>query len=261
MQKYVLLLLFLIVVVSSLNAVVSITSERFWSKYGVDATKGDGYSVDDVFLLQVQTGDGWNRSIGFGRLTKVSYSKGESVFTQHTGDAAMTGMRLDPISTIGLDARFRLGYASYDFVDTVVPFLFYEFELAYNLAPLIGLSQLYIEAEFDFAQAKHPNTVMDPKSLQYVETYRKIQGLYAGLGKKFWLQRHGLHLSAKVGTIDDFYERGGKYDPIETGIAYKFGVGYNLIITRYIMFTAGAEMKTGEFSDIIFNLGGLTLSF
>lgn len=237
--------------------------------YGSPIGKREGLHLDDGFFIieTYETSDGEikSKNIGFTRLMKNADNTNNpdemSLFKQYLGKTASPGMVLKEHPRLGIDIRFKAGYQTgIDIPKNYTRFnhplvgtfnvlkedakeqLFFAVDFAYNLAPIFGVSQMFMELEgsFGIPMAKYEPNISS--SLAYTV------GAYTGLSKKWWLGRNSLHLNGKIGydrlVLDgEFLSYDYKYTINAYGL--KSGLHYNYMLTPDLIFKMGADYKIG----------------
>jgi hypothetical protein len=263
--------------IEAFNVSAYISESRGRGIYGALVGKREGLHLDDGFFIienvETRSGEIKSRRAGFVRLVKNADNwdnpTAVSLFKQYTGKQAHEGMILREHPRLGVDIGIKVGQQSdmtipqdigndKIFTSDIDSQILVGFDVSYNLAPILGITQAFAEVEFLYGV---PFADFHDLGNGMIYTYSG----YAGLSKKWWVRRNGLRLSAMVGyevlTItgdiagsDYFYS----YD----GIATKVGLSYNLMLTPDFLFNTGVDFKT--FHEIHgyprLDLGGKTFS-
>lgn len=182
------------------------------TKFSTSLGRKDGVFLDDSFrvleLYEDHEGNIKRKRIGFGRIVKNIDSRDDrnagklSMIKLHSADKVMPGAVLEEYPLLGLELDV---YGSYAMDISVPRELFYNpsaqdvdhgmginAQFAYNIAPIIGHTQTFVESEFSAI-------FIDPK-IELGENHSTIYSIYLGLSKKMWIRRAGLYLGAKAGA-------------------------------------------------------------
>jgi hypothetical protein len=259
--------------------------------YEVKMTKSDGIYKGQIFNIMSVNEYGAAKNDGWGRLNS------DTQFTQIAGNPALPGMFLEDARVIGLDLRVKVGMGintreeikerpllvlvrlievkndygypiPVEFNPKGSP-IFFSGEVMYDLAPLVKLSQFFLEAEFSYATQAVDMFIDHGGSKEYERAPgnvdRNILGFYGGVGKKWWNKRHGLHLNAKAGFISDRLK--GNYVPhyvneanevdaeVYSGMGCKAGAEYIFLISQKLQFNIGGEVLIQDEMIPIFGAG------
>ena len=182
--------------------------------YSLPLSREDGVHLDDTFFLvqNVQTNDGEvkEKKVGFVRLTELanreknpsSYSKA----TQLLGDKAPVGtiVRENPRYGMNMNIRFSsinginvtrfhaIAENSFLLEEDADAGYGVNLDFAYNLAPITGASQTFLNLDLSF-HALNATLTDDAEALPY------LGSAYLGFKKKFWFGRSFLGLGLSAG--------------------------------------------------------------
>ncbi|MBP7564224.1 MAG: hypothetical protein KA886_10605, partial [Candidatus Cloacimonetes bacterium] len=115
---------------------------------------------------------------------------------------------------------------------------------AYNLAPIIGVSQTFLDIELGYGIP----TAEQSENYENMAMY--TLSAYGGLSRKFWFGRNALHANV-MGGYDrfsmDWSDVWTNSDYVFTINAFgvKAGCDYTFMINQDLKFTAGADYKLG----------------
>jgi len=254
--------------IEEFNVTGQIMETRPGRVYGAPIGKREGLHLDDGYFLveQYETSSGEIKSkrIGFTRVKKTANNIDNpeefSLFKQYMGDRASVGTTLQEHPRLGIDIRFIAGYQTgMDIPKEYTNFLEWDgpkqllkedateqvyagLEFAYNLAPIVGSSQTFLELESSFGVpfASYESEVTN----SFVYTL----GVYGGLSKKFWFYRNSLNINAKFGY--DRLVMSGEYIAFDfkytiNAWGLKSGINYNYMITPDLLLHMGADYKLG----------------
>ncbi len=186
-------------------------------KFSAEIGFREGVHLDDGFffaeLYEDSTGDIKKRIIGYSRVIKTGDNRDESdrnvrslvqayYGTPVEGAVLMENPRLgiDLSATMGIRSGMNIPEEASWVFDDIYVFdgdatsqLEFNLNFAYNLAPIIGIRQLFYDLEVDFGI---PMVTYNPN----VENSSALTiAAYTGLSKKFWAGRNAVSFGAKVG--------------------------------------------------------------
>ena len=259
-------------------------AEKDKNSYGFKLGLADGVHLDDGFFLIELTEDSKGNekevNLGFLRVSKSGKNKNNptalSTANQIFGKKGDVGSIVMEHPRLGIDARIRfglrnglsilpkhtdllLGLGGYYFGD-----LFYltteeatsavmtDFEFSYNLAPIIGSSQTFLDFGFGFGvPLNEEGSVVGLTDLATDEAiFPLIWDVGLGLSKKIWLSRSSIpfglsyNLQALSLTSEDV-----QFSAI--GTAINATVGFEYMLTANTIFHFGIEHNMpGEFVSI-----------
>jgi len=230
--------------------------EKDAKSYGFQLGLGEGLHLDDpMFLVEFSEDSEGNEKIdkiGFLRVSKSANNKEDksalSSATQMYGDAGDVGSVVMEHPRLGIDVRLRLGMKSglniepnhflYDgelIEETAKSAFMMGLDFSYNLAPIIGVSQTFLDFGFNLG-------VLNTKLTDFAVEQKWAPFMWdAGMGvsKKIWFGR----MSVPIGVA-------GKYQAVtianSEGASLSFGgagvtanVGFEYMINADIIFHAG----------------------
>lgn len=264
--------------ISEFNITGQIVETLPGRKYSASIGRKEGLYLDDGYFLvenyENEEGEINAKTVGFVRVVKtadnINHPEELTVFKQFIGPKIGVGSTLREHPRLGIDFRFVAGYQTgMDIPKEYTNFLefsgpkqllkedakdqiFAGIEFAYNLAPIVGVSQTFFELEstFGIPIVSYEEDVTN----SFVYTF----GAYGGLSKKFWFFRNSLNVNAKFGydrlvMSGDYIAFDYKYTINAWGL--KGGLAYNYMITPDLLLHLGADYKLG------FKPTGLTLEF
>ncbi len=186
-------------------------------KFSAEIGFREGVHLDDGFffaeLYEDSTGDIKKRIIGYSRVIETGDNRDESdrnvrSLVQAYYGTPVEGTVLMENPRLGIDLSAAMGIRSGmnipkeascahpvgDIFDgDATSQLELNFNFAYNLAPIIGIRQLFYDLELDFGL---PMVTYNPN----VENSSALTiAAYTGLSKKFWAGRNAIGFGAKVG--------------------------------------------------------------
>jgi hypothetical protein len=165
------------------------------------------------------------------------------------------------------ELRLKTGVTDHVFVDENATFYFGSLEFGFNLFGLTCIPGFFIELEATYGRAKYPKVYINSETFEEEDLIRNEIAGYLGVGKKWWAGRNGIHLTGKVGY--DLMQETGKHGNIteefkdQSGVNFKLGLAYNLLVTRAFQLSIGAECKVGQVDgyELRWNPIGFTFMF
>ncbi len=237
------------------------------ARFSASLGRREGVHLDDGFfivdLFEDGKGEIQKKTLGYSRIIKTADNTKEedrnerSLVKAFYGNRIMEGAMLMENPRLGIDLSINIGprvgmnipkEASY------APFVGEVFEddaksafeasanFAYNLAPIVGISQLFYDLEVAYG-------------LPIVEYNSDVTGssayvlsAYTGISKKAWMGRQGLMFSAKLGY--DRFVTTTEFGDYEISIAanalgIKLGIGYQYMLSPNWQFYGGVDYKAG----------------
>lgn len=255
-------------------------AEKNSSSYGFPLGLSSGLHLDDgLFLVEYSEDSDGNEkanNIGFLRVTKSADNKDNPVALSRAmqlyGDTGDVGSVVMEHPRLGIDVRFRLGIKSglniepahflvwdgnsdsdYLIDETAKSAFMMGLDFSYNLAPIIGVSQTFLDFGFNLGVL---NT--EPTQLAKDQVWAPFMwDAGMGLSKKIWFGR----MSVPIGV-------GGKWQSITiantdeesisfSGAGVNVNVGFEYMINADIIFHAGVEynyaMPVSSVTGVNFN--------
>ncbi|MCB5233681.1 MAG: hypothetical protein LHW60_00335 [Candidatus Cloacimonetes bacterium] len=183
------------------------SKKRFTTSLG----RKDGVFLDDTFRVleyyEDREGNVKSKRVGFGRIVKnVDNRNGKnpnkhSEIKLHWAKKVMPGAVLQEYPLLGLDLKITPFFTGDIYIprqifaplnaDDVDASLGINISMAYNLAPIIGITQTYAEMEFAVG-------MIDPE-IDISNSNNFLYSVYGGLSRKFWIGRTALSLGGKAG--------------------------------------------------------------
>ena len=242
--------------------------ERIGRRYGFRLGLEEGVHLDDgFFLIELEEDEKGNEkevNLGFLRVSK-SRKKSNSLTALSTakqiyGKKGDIGSIMVEHPRLGIESKFKLSVKSglniepdhaFNLIEeTAKNSLILGYGMSYNLAPIINLSQTFLDVEFAFGllNAKLTDEAIDDRVIPYTI------GLGVGLSKKFWFGRmnfpvgllyniEGLTFHSKEEELS-FSSSGGK---LNTGLEYM--INANTIISFGIEYTVIPEISSVTFEN------------
>lgn len=248
----------------SAQIVERLPGNRFSSELGLR----EGVFLDDGFHIvdMQETSDGELKAtkLGYARIIKNADNRSEedrsvrSIAQAYYGTGIMEGALLMENPRLGIDIAIGMGprvgmnipksasfahYAGYVFDDDCTSAFEFDLSFAYNLAPIIGITQLFYDLEVAYGIPMvdyNPNT--ESSSAYTISAY-------TGLTKKMWFGRQALAFKAKVG-YDRFVTSTtfGSYDISIAANAFgaKLGADYTYMLSPNWQVYGGIDYKIGS---------------
>ncbi|HPM01923.1 MAG TPA: hypothetical protein PK816_07155 [Candidatus Cloacimonadota bacterium] len=242
-----------------------IADTRGGGEFGVGLGFKEGVHLDDGFFIleNYETSDGKlkTKKVGFARITKTADNR-ENTAELSTAKLfygkANEGSVISEHPRLGIDMNFKTGFQTgmnipknalsnmglmdiyeEDATDQLV----FNLGFAYNLAPIIGVSQTFLDIELGYGIP----TAEQSENYENMAMY--TLSAYGGLSRKFWFGRNALHANV-MGGYDRFsmdWSDVWTNDYVFTINAYgvKAGCDYTFMINQDLKFTAGADYKLG----------------
>jgi len=233
-------------------------------KFSAELGFREGVHLDDGFfiaeLYEDSTGDLQKRIVGYSRIIQTGDNRDESNRNVRSQVQAFYGIPVEGAvimenPRLGIDLSVAMGYrfgmnipqeASWTpFVGEVfngdaTSQLEFNFIFAYNLAPIVGIRQLFYDLEVDFGI---PVVEYNPG----VENGSALTvAAYTGLNKKLWSGRNALSFGAKVG-YDRFVTTstwGGYNISLAANIlGFRGNVDYHYMLSPNWQFNIGLDLK------------------
>jgi hypothetical protein len=273
--------------IDDFNITAQIVERRGGRLYGARVGKREGLHLDDGFFIinaiEAEDGTIQNRRVGFARLVRnadnMDNPDAMSHFKQLMGRSASEGMFLREHPRMGLDWYVRFGYQIGMNVPHELMEFYHPFEgivtlieediedqisatlgLSYNLAPLVGVSQLFADLDlyFGYPLVKYHKGIDSP--------FAFTSGFGLGVSKKWWSGRNAFSLDLKgsmdllliIGEIDmGEDEENISIDFATAHYGVSGGLGYQFMITPNMIFNISASYKHSFKSDeVIFKYDG-----
>jgi len=243
-----------------------IADTRGGGEFGVGLGFKEGVHLDDGFFIleNYETSDGKlkTKKVGFARITKTADNR-ENTAELSTAKLfygkANEGSVISEHPRLGIDVNFKAGLQTgmmipkelYIYKEDVTDQVAFNMGFAYNLAPIIGVSQTFLDIELGFGAPIGTELETNDNMSCYTLS------AYGGLSRKFWFGRNALHANVMGGydrlALDwtgIYYDPSNGYvtgDQVLTVNAWglKLGCDYSLMINQDLKFTAGADYKLG----------------
>ncbi len=231
-------------------------------KYSIALGFLEGVYLDDCFNLmefeEDKDGNEIAKRVGFLRVIKTSKNINDP--TNYTIAVQLLGRRQDIGGVVmehprlGMDMRIKVGYITGMNIPKNYIYLLSNQNIlkedlttaaeanltfAYNLAPIIGVSQTFLDFEFGIGTGL-PEFKDDIKGKPY------IYEIYFGLTKKLWFGRTNLGISAAGGI--DMFDLSGQcsekdYNYSANAYGAKFGADFEYLINPDFSFNFAASYK------------------
>jgi len=235
-------------------------------KFSAEIGFREGVHLDDGFffaeLYEDSAGDINKRIIGYSRVIRTGDNRDESdrnvrSLVQAYYGTPVEGAVLLENPRLGIDLTVAMGIRSgmnipqeaswaplpvsdFVFIEDAESQLEFNFNFAYNLAPIVGIRQLFYDLEVDVG---FPVVEYNPA----VENARALTvAAYTGLSKKFWAGRNAISFGAKVG-YDRFITTStwGDYDVSLAAniLGFRGAMDYHFMMSPNWQFNIGLDLK------------------
>jgi hypothetical protein len=248
--------------IAEFNLSAQVADSRGGAKFGFALGKKEGIHLDDTFFIvenyEDKDGKVKSKQVGFARVSKTADNTNNAMELSegvlYYGSASQ-GSVMQEHPRLGIDIALKMGSQSgMDipketgiYKDDVTGQFLISLIASYNLAPIIGSSQTFLDMEGDFGipygDAADGND----------ELSASTASAYIGLSKKFWFHRNALALSGMLGydrfVIDWYGDTFGfgadDYTLSVNAFGAKFGADYNMLLTPDLRVSLGADYKLG----------------
>jgi hypothetical protein len=252
--------------IDEFNLSAQVVETRGGGKFGFPLGFKEGVHLDDTFFIveNYETADGKvkSKTVGFSRVIKTADNKNnpaELSLGQLYYGKASEGAVLKEHPRLGIDVNFKLGYqtgmtipkdaiSSWGYADIyeedATDQITMNLGFAYNLAPIIGKSQTFLDLELGFG------VPIAEQSEAYENLGIYTLSAYGGLSRKFWFNRMALHANVMAG-YDRFamdwtgYLTNNDYLLTINAWGLKAGCDLDMMLTPDLKLTAGVDYKLG----------------
>jgi len=235
-------------------------------KYAFPLGFKEGVHLDDGFhiveFMEDEEGNEVAEQIGFVRVAKTGDNKSDpNNFTyanQLLGSKVSEGTIVSEHPRLGMDARAKLGFitgmsipkeymeAGSDllFADDITSGLALDVIIAYNLAPIIGISQTFLDIEMTFAL---PMGEINPDLSETPDVAPFLFSFYGGGSHKIWLPPSSNVTVGGGFGIESFNLAGTVlgYDYVWSvrSLAFKIGADFERMINADLSWNVGLAYK------------------
>ena len=235
-------------------------------KYAFPLGFKEGVHLDDGFhiveFMEDEQGNEVAEEIGFVRVAKTGDNKSDpNNFTyanQLLGSKVSEGTTVSEHPRLGMDARAKLGFitgmsipkeymlAGSDllFADDITSGLALDVIIAYNLAPIIGISQTFLDIEMTFAL---PMGEINPDLSETPDVAPFLFSFYGGGSHKIWLPPSSNVTVGGGFGIESFNLAGTVlgYDYVWSvrSLAFKIGADFERMINADLSWNVGLAYK------------------
>ena len=235
-------------------------------KYAFPLGFKEGVHLDDGFhiveFMEDEQGNEVAEEIGFVRVAKTGDNKSDpNNFTyanQLLGSKVSEGTIVSEHPRLGMDARAKLGFitgmsipkeymlAGSDllFADDITSGLALDVIIAYNLAPIIGISQTFLDIEMTFAL---PMGEINPDLSETPDVAPFLFSFYGGGSHKIWLPPSSNVTVGGGFGIESFNLAGTVlgYDYVWSvrSLAFKIGADFERMINADLSWNVGLAYK------------------
>ena len=235
-------------------------------KYAFPLGFKEGVHLDDGFhiveFMEDEQGNEVAEQIGFVRVAKTGDNKSDpNNFTyanQLLGSKVSEGTIVSEHPRLGMDARAKLGFitgmsipkeymlAGSDllFADDITSGLALDVIIAYNLAPIIGISQTFLDIEMTFAL---PMGEINPDLSETPDVAPFLFSFYGGGSHKIWLPPSSNVTVGGGFGIESFNLAGTVlgYDYVWSvrSLAFKIGADFERMINADLSWNVGLAYK------------------
>ena len=223
--------------------------------YGFPLGLADGLHLDDgLFLVEFSEDSDGNEktdNIGFLRVTKSAANSDDPVAlsraVQLYGDKGDVGSVVMEHPRLGMDTRIRLGIKSGLNVEdghalglikeTTESAFILGLDFSYNLAPIVNVSQMFLDIGFTFGalNAELTETAIDAEVVPF------IWGVGLGLSKKFWFGRMNVPVGLSFGLESLSFASTEGESISFSGLGGKLNTGFEYMINANTIFNVGVE--------------------
>ncbi len=243
--------------IDEFNLSAQVVETRGGGKFGFPLGFKEGVHLDDTFFIveNYETADGKvkSKTVGFSRVIKTADNKNnpaELSLGQLYYGKASEGAVLKEHPRLGIDVNFKLGYQTGMTIPKVIinteedatDQLTMNLGFAYNLAPIIGTSQTFLDLELGYGIP----VIEEEGDLKDITPY--TASAYIGLSRKFWFNRMALHANVMAGydqfSMDYMYFL-DDYTLSINAWGLKAGCDLNMMLTPDLKLTAGVDYKLG----------------
>lgn len=220
------------------------------ARYRANLGKKEGLYLDDGFeimeIVENEAGNKEEKIVGFMRVSKTGDNKNSNEMTefrQYLGSEVSEGLILvekpllginlsvRPIVSKGMDIKADGVFLK----DDASSALGLELGLSYNLAPIIGTSQVFYDIDFNYG------VLSDGEMNDGVDGYNF--GFYMGGTKKFWKKRQNISVGAGIGGEGVSFENSNKNTLTYTAYALKLKADYEYLVNPSFTLNGGAGFK------------------
>ena len=246
--------------------------EASGKKYGFPLGFREGVHLDDGFDLveysEDEEGNEIAQRVGFVRVNKTGDNvKDPTSFTyarQLLGSRQDVGGVVMEHPVLGLDYRIKIGminglsipkealqYGNIDFFEDDLSNAFgVDITFAYNTAPIIGISQTFLDMNMGFAMPVYSYNEVDYTEIGTPTVVPFIANFYGGVTKKLWFGSSNLSFGGGAG-IESINVAGKipsllydiKYQWSTMSVAFKFGADFEKMITPDLNINLGFTYK------------------
>lgn len=235
-------------------------------KYAFPLGFNEGVHLDDGFhIVEFVEDDDGNEvveKVGFARVSKtgdnISDPNNFTYANQLLGSKVSEGTMVLEHPRLGMDARAKLGFltgmnipkeyitAGYDtlFADDISGGLALDVIFAYNLAPVIGISQTFLDIEMTFA---FPTGKLNPDLSETPDVAPFLFSFYGGASHKIWLPPSSNVTVGGGFGIESFNLAGTVlgYDYVYSvrSLAFKIGADFERMINADLSWNVGLAYK------------------
>jgi hypothetical protein len=243
-------------------------AEADGKKYGFPLGFREGVHLDDGFDLVEYSEDADGNEVanrvGFLRVSKTGDNVGDpSAFTygkQLMGKKQDVGSVVMEHPNLGIDLRVKVGMVSGMsipksliltggfsgeelFGDDIESSVGTDITFAYNVAPIVGISQLFLDANIGFS---FPVATLNPDLATVPTAAPFLLSAYSGITKKLWFGSSNLGISAGFGMESMNIAGtvlGLDYSYSARALGIKVGADFEKMITPDLSFNLGIQYK------------------
>ena len=223
--------------------------------YGFQLGLSEGVHLDDGFFLVEfsEDSDGNEKvdNIGFLRVNKSADNENNPVALtrakQLFGDAGDVGSVVMEHPRLGIDTRVRLGIKSGLNVETghalgliketTESAFLLGLDFSYNLAPIVNVSQMFLDFGFTFGAL---NAELTEDAIDS-EVFPFVWGAGLGLSKKFWFGRMNIPVGFSYGLESLSFASSDGESVSFSGFGAKLNTGFEYMINANTIFNIGIE--------------------
>ena len=240
------------------------------SKYGFALGFREGVHLDDGFhiveYMEDEEGNEVAEQIGFVRVSKTGDNKSDpnnyTYANQLLGSKVSEGTIVMEHPRLGMDVRAKLGFITgmslpkeymlagvsdndpMIFAEDITSGIALDVVFAYNLAPIIGVSQTFLDIEMTFA---FPTGKLNPDLLKPPDVTPFLFSFYGGGTYKIWLPPSS-NVSVGGGFGMESFNLAGtvrEYDYVWSvrSLAFKIGADYERMINADLSWNVGLAYK------------------
>lgn len=213
----------------------------------------DGYYIVDLF--ENAKGEIQKRTIGYARITKNADNRQDrnrylrSIAQAHYGKRIMEGAMLMENPRLGTEVSLNVGSrnglsipkeaANGLYLEDAKSALEINANLAYNLAPITGITQFFYDLELSYGLP------IVEYSSSAINTFAYTFAAYTGVSRRFWQGRHALAVSAKIG-YDRFVTTSSDMSVATNAAGGKAGMQYSFMLSPNLHLNLGVDHKFGS---------------